>query len=329
MKQRDKQLQRLLYFVDELKKEKYPNASSFVKLLQRLDELNETNLACSTKTINRDLDYLKDEIGAPVEYDPTAKGYYLWMKEWTFPELALGRDQLFAELFTKKISENTLLPCLKEQLQSSVEIQMTAGESDGLDCSALGSVIHATGKTIAVDLSISEKILDAWKTCHQVKAFYKKRNEQEAEERLLEIHALFLSNSIWYCHAYCHKRQQFRSFAMHKFTEITVLKERFTRSKEVIESLKGGHYFDFPMAKDISVRCEASAADSIQDREWFETQSIKTLPNSQLEIHFDEAPRKALLWWVLSFGGELELIAPQELRDEVKKMAGKLLRSHE
>ena len=328
MKQRDKQLQRLIYFVDEAKKGKYPNASQFVKHLKILDEKNGTSLACSTKTINRDIQYLSDELSAPIEYDPTEKGYYLWMKEWTFPELALGRDELFAELFTKQLSANSILPCLKEHLNSSSDIQMTAGESDDIDCSALGSVIHATGKVINIDTQISEQILTAWKSCFQVKSYYSKRSHEAPEERHIEIHALFLSNSVWYCHAYCHKRKAFRNFALHKFNDIQITKVKFQRSLKAVASLKKGQLFEFPTIQDITIHCDAEAADYIRDREWFDSQKIEDLEDGKLKVHFNEVPKDTFIWWILSFSGKLELISPLSLREEVKLAAQKLFEKH-
>ena len=44
---------------------KYPNAGTFRR-----------ELGISRRTVLRDLDFLRDEEGAPIEYDESRKGYY-------------------------------------------------------------------------------------------------------------------------------------------------------------------------------------------------------------------------------------------------------------
>ncbi|NQZ59326.1 MAG: WYL domain-containing protein [Lentisphaeraceae bacterium] len=282
MKKNNQQLQRLVHFIEEMKKGKHPNATSFVKTLKKLDEVNNTSLACSSKTIKRDIDYLRDGLDAPIDYDPAEKGYFLANRQWTLSELTLGRDELFAELITRKLTTNSLLPCMREHMNSNTDIQMTAGNLEKINTSALASVIHATGKTIDIDAKLSGKILNAWKECLQIKAHYAKSSKEEPQERQLDIHALFLSNSVWYSYAYCHKRQEYRRFALHKFSSVNIGKKKFKRSPEVIEALQNGRFFDFPMTKDIIIHCDFDVADYIQDRQWFDTQEIKALPDGTL-----------------------------------------------
>ena len=329
MKTRNKQMQRIVYFLDEVKKGNHPNAHTFVEKLKSLDARNETSLACSEKTIKRDIQYLTSDMAAPVEYDPSEKGYYLWNPEWSLPEVTLSADELFAELFVKKISEEHLLPCLREHLNAGTDIQMRATDQSDINIPALASLIHVTGQHKDVDEESSEKILEAWRECRQLKTLYRKSPSDPGSKRKLDIHALFLSNGIWYCRAYCHERKDFRSFALHKFSEVEVMKKRFKRSKEVVESLQKGHFFDFTQVKDVRVYCSANFADYIQDREWFPGQTTQIMPDGRVELHFDHAPERALVWWVMSFGGELELVEPAYLRDEVLGSAKRIGKLHQ
>ena len=103
MRTKDKKMQRLVYFVDELRKQNHPNAESFVKLLKKMDT-EETGLACSAKTIKRDVEDLKRYFDAPIDYDRREKGYYLWDPNWSLPDNYLSKDEAFAELFIRKIT---------------------------------------------------------------------------------------------------------------------------------------------------------------------------------------------------------------------------------
>jgi len=58
-------LVRLVRIDGELRSRRWPNASTLAKLL----EVNE-------RTIHRDIDCLRDQLGAPIEYDSSRHGYY-------------------------------------------------------------------------------------------------------------------------------------------------------------------------------------------------------------------------------------------------------------
>ena len=232
-------------------------------------------------------------------------------------------------MFTKKISANSLLPCLKERLNSGTDIQLATGQLDKISLSALNSVIHATGNVIAVDHEVSQELLQAWKSCHTADVEYAKSKNDKAEQRLVDIHGLFLSNSVWYCRAYCHSRQDFRSFALHKFSSIKVTKKKFKRSTQVVEALKSGQLFDLPTFPEAKIFCRADAAEYIQDREWFEGQEIVTLADGSLELTFSNVPENALRWWVMSFSGKLKVLSPASLVRSVTEAAREILAIHE
>ena len=56
--------QRIQKIHHEIKERRFPNASSLAR-----------TLSVSTKTIQRDLDYLRDELHAPIEFDRQENGY--------------------------------------------------------------------------------------------------------------------------------------------------------------------------------------------------------------------------------------------------------------
>jgi predicted DNA-binding transcriptional regulator YafY len=58
---------RILHIHRLLKEGRYPNA---VTLSEHRD------IECSTRTIKRDIQYMKYDLDAPIEYDPRRNGYY-------------------------------------------------------------------------------------------------------------------------------------------------------------------------------------------------------------------------------------------------------------
>ncbi len=327
MKSQDKQLRRIVRFIDEVKRDRYPNAKTFTQKLKDIDAIQGTDLAVCTKTIKRDIEYLKNSIGAPLEYDRSEHGYFLYMRDWTFPELALSGNELFAELFTRRISMQSVLPSLKEHLETGLDIQMTVGSTQDLNVSALNSVICATAKTVEVDNKISDILTDAWKNCVTVEVSYAK-SKNETSNRRIDIHALFLSDKVWYCRAYCHERRGWRNFSLHKFRSALKTDNKFVRSQKVINDLNEGnlfHYSTFPLVK---IHCCPEVSDYISDREWFAQQTIDLQEDGSLIIAFANVPEQAVKSWIMSFSGQATVIEPISLRQDIFNAAQKMATQH-
>lgn len=64
-------LGRLLFILREVRAGRYPNATSMAERLE-----------VSSKTIQRDFDALRYYFHAPLEYDPTERGYRLTDTAW-------------------------------------------------------------------------------------------------------------------------------------------------------------------------------------------------------------------------------------------------------
>ena len=69
----------------EIKDGRYPNAST---LAAKLD--------VSTKTVQRDLDYLRDELEAPIEFDRVENGYFYSRADYVLPFLPVDGNDLFS-----------------------------------------------------------------------------------------------------------------------------------------------------------------------------------------------------------------------------------------
>ena len=61
MSVQSRQTLRLMKFVAEMRKNNFPNAGSFARLLRRADEEENIPCTCSTRTVMRDIETLKNE----------------------------------------------------------------------------------------------------------------------------------------------------------------------------------------------------------------------------------------------------------------------------
>jgi biotin operon repressor len=76
-------LKRAMLFLEDLKKKRYPNASTLARVS-----------GCSRSTAMRTIDRLRYEFGVPIEYEDTHRGYYLTQSDYTLSILPPSREEL-------------------------------------------------------------------------------------------------------------------------------------------------------------------------------------------------------------------------------------------
>jgi len=329
MPRHNKQLHRLIRFVAELKRDTRPNAKRFSDTLRRADLAENEDLCVCTKTVQRDIEYLRDRLGAPVEFDAHARGYFLLDPEWQFPFLQLHGDELFAAMFSERLSQDLLPDALRCSLESAMDVQLAAGDPEGVPIELLNCVMQATGARAVPGAETFDSVIDAWKSRRRLRLRYVRSSDDEGTVREVDPHALFLSNGAWYARVHCHLRNDIRSLALHRCCGCTVLDTRFSRSDAIVAQLRRGNVFDFEEVRDVVVHCTPDKSGIIREREWFPGQRMDETEDGGLVLRYDSVSRPELVWWVLSYAGHLEVRSPQDLRAEIRAAAQRIVQRHE
>ena len=84
-------IERMLRVHNELKAGSFPNCSSMAKEME-----------VSTKTISRDIDFMRDRMLMPIEYDATLHGYYYTREVESMPTIDISEGELLALSIARK-----------------------------------------------------------------------------------------------------------------------------------------------------------------------------------------------------------------------------------
>src|SRR5687767_854607 len=84
-------LERMLRIHQDLQAGVYPNATSLANALE-----------VSDKSIHRDLEFMRDRLELPIEYDSIRHGFYYTREVSSFPMMRISEGELFALLVAEK-----------------------------------------------------------------------------------------------------------------------------------------------------------------------------------------------------------------------------------
>ena len=117
-----KQLQRLIRLVAQLKENRYPNCSSFAAAMRKADLDENLNIACSAKTIFRDIQTLKNDFNAPIRFDNSRNGYYLTRHDWTFSSPQIYEEsEMLAAVIGARVAEHIFPEPMQQQIRNAVD----------------------------------------------------------------------------------------------------------------------------------------------------------------------------------------------------------------
>jgi len=312
--------ERMMRFHNLIKEESFPNCTKLAKEFE-----------VTVRTVMRDVDFMRDRLMLPIEFDNQRNGYHYTEPVEQFPQLPFSEAEIFALLVAHKAVaqyrgtpfEHPLALAFRKltgQLDSSAKYMLT-----NLD-EALSFRPFAPEDN---DLESFEILTRALKERRVLKFQYRNLDTEKARSRLVHPYHLACVDNHWYLFAFDVKRQAMRTFALPRLKSPELTTERFTIPKKfsLNEYLKGSFsVFKGEDDYEVVVEFDSWAADLIRDRKWHASQEIIELPRRQLRLRLrlnsiHEAER-----WVLSWGQHATVIRPEALANRLRE-TGKALQS--
>ena len=282
-------------------------------------------LEVSTKTIMRDLAFMKDQLDLPVEYDPQTYSWRYAYPVKNFPTVQVSEGELLALLVAQKALEQYKGTPYHDQLAHAFG-KLSAGLHDRVSFSAansLGSVsFHHLGLSKA-DLKVFANLSRAVMQCLEVEFDYAKPSSEYERRRVQPYHLANRENS-WYLVAYDLNRNDLRNFAVVRMQSVTVLSKKFEKPADFSPEKHFGRSFGAYVGKGdhkVVVRFRQGVTARIKERIWHDTLETRDLPGGGLEFTLRLDSLDEIERWILGWGPDAEVIAPMELREGIKAKA--------
>jgi predicted DNA-binding transcriptional regulator YafY len=294
----------------------YPNVK---KLANRLE--------VSKRAIERDIEKMRDMMGAPIAYCYNRRGYFYEDDTYSVPPIRLTDGEMMAVFLGEKLLAQYKGHPYEEEIKSAyAKIQALFPESAAIDYGEIERTVSFAVEDVRGDeqllLRYYQILKEAISVSKTVWADYYTANRDSREMRDIDPYHLRFQDGAWYCIGYCHKRQEMRMFALDRFFDLRLTERSFKRNEDFTVDEYLGNSFKLELGKEpqeVRIFFNSYAARWVRERNWHESQSLEKQPDGSIILRMSVSGLGEVKRWVLSFGGHAEVLAPAKLREEVKK----------
>jgi proteasome accessory factor B len=311
-------LARMLKIHETLMANSLPNCSRLA------DELEVTG-----KTIQRDLEFMRDQLGLPLAYDARHFGYYYTEPVSAFPSMQVSEGELMALFVAQKaltqyrgtVFEKPLASAFRKLTESLPEqISVVAGSWDSFfSFKTFGAPVS--------DLALFSKLSRAVQKSLMVNFDYHKLKDANHEPRRVRPYHLTCADNQWYLFGFDEAREGIRTFVLSRMKDLAVSDRKFERPKDFSpgEFLSGSFgIFSGGKKQIVRIRFDSFAAQLVSERIWHASQKLKPLKNGELELTLTLSSLPEVERWILSWGGHAEVLAPKKLREQLRSIGKKI-----
>jgi predicted DNA-binding transcriptional regulator YafY len=284
------------------------------------------DLGCSRATLYRDIAFLRDALGAPIESGEGEEATFRYAADeaerFELPGLWLTSEELAALLALNELlgrSDPGVLAGALAPFRARIERLL----SD-----------HASGRALPVErirvLASGARTLDqtAFRTVagsllnrRRLKFRYRARSTDALTDRVVSPQRLAHYRDNWYLDAWDHSRDALRSFALDRIREPHILEEpALDREAGELDAHLASSYGIFSGAPKAwaTIRFSEHAARWVADEHWHSQQQGARLSDGRYELKLPYSNSRELLMDVLKYGPDAEVVAPVSLREEMK-----------
>jgi predicted DNA-binding transcriptional regulator YafY len=285
-----------------------------------------------TKTICRDIEHLRDSRGYTIEFVPSRQRWIYRGTPGSQP------DSLLAErLSTNEMTAlcQALAPMLQQAIHPFHADAVSALQKVGRmlppdqrkEMEARTKKIGAsTGAVVDVNRATIEVLIRAIKETLEVDVEYATRDDRRYKKRVVQPHELVLNDGKWYVLAADAPGGTVKSFFLNRGRNWRLSQRPFRRNPEF--SLAAFMDGTFQMMRGtgpkqkIRLLFEPVAGKVASEQTVHPSQTVKQKAGGRVEIGFELNSLEQIRRWILRFEGEVKVLAPPELKQQVRE-AGK------
>ena len=296
----------------------------------------QDSLGVSRATACRDLDYLRDRLGVPIVWDPKTKAYVLeslgdgserhelpgvWFNESEIHGL-LSMIELIHQMQAGSHLADRMTP-LKERL----EILLEQGTGSANEVLKRIRILPMARRPVSDEHF--QWLADSLVKRQRVRIRHLSRKRGEVIERDISPQRLVYYRDNWYLDAYCHLRDDLRSFALDAMEQISLLdKPALDVPEQALADYFEQSYgiFNGEAKHTARLRFSPFRAQWVAREIWHPKQRGRFESDGSYVLEVPYGNDTELLMDIMKQGPDVEVLAPENLR---KRVAAAIAATHD
>jgi len=311
-------LERFLWFHDQIRNNHHPNAKT---LAERFE--------ITGKTAQRNIEFMRDRLNAPLFYVPHLRGYAYEDNTWELPGLWLHEDELISLVLSYRLAAAVPDNSVKTALRAFLNQIIANHASADFSIDELSNKISVKNIAYArTNETIFHRLLEALLKSHPVRIeYYSPHNDESTTRDILPLHLLNYMGT-WHIIAYCSVKKELRDFVLSRIRFVGASENPVDarvsalRVKDYIRETFG--IFRGAKTQNVCLRFAADIAPWIAEQSWHPIQETGTDKDGRLCLTVPVADFREIKREILRYGSQVEVVSPKALREEVKKEIEKM-----
>ncbi len=284
---------------------------------------NATTLAgrleVNPRTIRRDIAYMRDQLGAPLEYDPARNGYRYTEPTFRLSYFPVAEGELVAVMLAQRLLRQYRGTPFERDLRRAFD-KLAGQLPDGVmirldlvaDCLAVlpSAEIDYDPMTFA---ALARSVVER----RRIEVVYYTAGRDADTTRSLDPYNLLLKNDDWFVVGHDGFRNEVRVFAVQRFRQVRETDEVFERPGDFRVEDYLGESFRVVRGEGsyrVALRFRPPASAWVAEKRWHRSQTIEPAPDGEITLRLEVSDLREIARWSMFWGSACTVVEPEELR---------------
>ncbi|MBA1336535.1 MAG: Transcriptional regulator, DeoR family [Firmicutes bacterium] len=301
----------------------------------RIAEIAE-KFEVSTRTVERDIEHMRDRLGAPICYCRSKKGYYYEKEGFQLPPLSITEEELITLFLGQRLLSQFMGTPFEKTIRNAFEKILAAIPGDEIvDLYSINDIVSFDVKPLRGD---EERVVQNYSRLaaaigNKTKVWlrYYSASSDKINERYVDPYHLRYHQGAWYLIGYCNLREAIRIFALDRILDLKNTKESFIFLNDFVleDYLSSALGIETGKeAQEVGIRFDRHQVRWIRERRWHHTQKIESQHDGSIILRMTVSGLGEVKRWVLGFGGHAEVLYPEKLRKQLMEEAERMLNTY-
>ena len=313
-----------------------------LKLLQTLQAGNGDNAtglarACgvSRRTVFRDLETLR-AAGVPLVFEKRDSRYSIASDYFLPPTNFTPAEALSIIALATQLGADDRLPFFRPARSAALKLQSSLPPPLRNELKTIARSIHLRINPmdpLAGQEAVYQQLVDAIAKRQAVRIAYQSLTEWETIRTNLRPYQLLFNRHTWYVIGRSSLHGEPRTFNLSRVKSITQLAQKYAMPRGFsLDRYLGNAWNLMPHPGQefhVVVRFEPLVAQNVAEVLWHKTQRLDFQNDGALHFHADVSGLAEIVWWILGYGDQAQVLRPPKLRRLVAQRAKRMCELYE